>query len=250
MSRRIDINEVLADPEERRELMIRTIIATQAREGIHVTREEAERAYRVIQEEIARSHGGRVANPGAMHRNDAASEAAAKKTFNRFHSRKPSTGVFPFHRNKEPNIHLEDIDWPTDIVAVGPAMRTLYRSDKWHKVGKTTDYFHDHDKRGVTFYAPADHYPECELAALPFDWPEDVMLIGECIGFVIRPDDTGEITEGITKGKNILVASPDGWVDPRRPNRVFLAIINLDGGGVEGIIDGKNLRITSHGIEG
>jgi hypothetical protein len=31
---------------------------------------------------------------------------------------------------------------------------------------------------------------------------------------------------------------------------VFLAIINLSGGGVEGIIDGGNLRITSHGIEG
>jgi hypothetical protein len=52
------------------------------------------------------------------------------------------------------------------------------------------------------------------------------------------------------KGKNILVASPDGWIDPKKPNRVFLAIINLDGGGVEGIIDGGNLRITAHGIEG
>jgi len=76
------------------------------------------------------------------------------------------------------------------------------------------------------------------------------MLIGECIGFVIRPEDTGEITEGVMKGKNILVASPDGWVNPKKPNRVFLAIINLNGGGVEGIIDGPNLRLTPHGIEG
>jgi hypothetical protein len=46
------------------------------------------------------------------------------------------------------------------------------------------------------------------------------------------------------------VSSPDAWVNKKHPNHVFLAIINLDGGGVEGLITGPRLRITSHGIEG
>jgi hypothetical protein len=42
---RVDIKSILADPEQRKELMVRTIIATQAREGIVTTREQAEAAY-------------------------------------------------------------------------------------------------------------------------------------------------------------------------------------------------------------
>lgn len=42
---RVKIREILADPVERRELMVQAIIALQAREGIEVTREQAEQAY-------------------------------------------------------------------------------------------------------------------------------------------------------------------------------------------------------------
>lgn len=45
---RIDIRALLADPVLRRELMVRVIIATQAREGIVTTREQAEAAYDAI----------------------------------------------------------------------------------------------------------------------------------------------------------------------------------------------------------
>jgi hypothetical protein len=43
--RRVNIKEILSDPGLRRELFIRLIIATQAREGIETTWEQAERAY-------------------------------------------------------------------------------------------------------------------------------------------------------------------------------------------------------------
>lgn len=45
MSRRVDIRAILRDPALKRELMVRTIIATQAREGIETTRQQAEAAY-------------------------------------------------------------------------------------------------------------------------------------------------------------------------------------------------------------
>jgi len=43
--------DLLADPDKRKELMIRVIIATQAREGIDTTREQAESAYEKLQGE-------------------------------------------------------------------------------------------------------------------------------------------------------------------------------------------------------
>ena len=42
---RVDIRRILRDPALRRELMVGVIIATQAREGIETTREQAEAAY-------------------------------------------------------------------------------------------------------------------------------------------------------------------------------------------------------------
>ncbi len=46
--RRIDIKAILADPDLRRELMVSTIQATQAREGIDTTKEQAERAWDAV----------------------------------------------------------------------------------------------------------------------------------------------------------------------------------------------------------
>ncbi|MHB0980217.1 MAG: BREX-1 system adenine-specific DNA-methyltransferase PglX [Thermoleophilia bacterium] len=48
--RRVDIRGILADPDLRRELMVPTIQATQAREGVETSREQAERAYYVVTE--------------------------------------------------------------------------------------------------------------------------------------------------------------------------------------------------------
>jgi hypothetical protein len=47
--KRIDIRAVLQDEALRRELMVETIIAIQARERIETTREQAEAAYDKIQ---------------------------------------------------------------------------------------------------------------------------------------------------------------------------------------------------------
>jgi hypothetical protein len=43
--RRVDIKAILADPEQRRRLMVGVIVATQAREGIETTAEQAAEAY-------------------------------------------------------------------------------------------------------------------------------------------------------------------------------------------------------------
>ncbi len=51
MRRRLDIKAILADPKQRRHLMVQTIIATQAREGIVTTQEQAEAAYDKVQRE-------------------------------------------------------------------------------------------------------------------------------------------------------------------------------------------------------
>jgi hypothetical protein len=171
--------------------------------------------------------------------------SAAQKTFERFHARPAKKAVFPFNAAKDGSFLLPKfVQFPAKVRKVGNAVRVLYESDKWNSVGKTVEYYHDHGK-GVMFYEPAEDGSE----TFPHRYPDEICLIGECIGLVVAPFGE-EIAEGIMQGSNILVASPDGWIDKMRHNRVFLAIINLDGGGVEGLIDGGNLRITSHGIEG
>lgn len=47
---RVNLKAILADPDLRRKLMVQTIQATQAREGIETTTEQAERAYYVVTE--------------------------------------------------------------------------------------------------------------------------------------------------------------------------------------------------------
>ena len=47
---RVNVRAILADPDLRRKLMVRTIQATQAREGIETTEEQAERAYYAVTE--------------------------------------------------------------------------------------------------------------------------------------------------------------------------------------------------------
>ena len=245
-NRRIDVRSIFDDPVKRRKLMIQLIIATQAREGIETTWEQAEAAYDKVQEELRT--GRRVSNPGLPMNN------AALATFKRFHSRKTDEPVYPFHHGDESVICLEHLEWPEQTYLFGEAMRTLYESDKWQAPGKTVQYFHDHDAGRVRFLVPeleAEQHGGLDPVDMPCDWPDEVTLIGECIGFVVRPLKTNKITEGVMHGKNILVCSPDGWLDPRNPQRVFLAIINMKGKGrVEAIIEGGGLRITSHGIEG
>src|SRR4051794_39376902 len=48
--KRVDIRAILADPDLRRELMIPALQATQAREGIETSHDQAERAYYVVTE--------------------------------------------------------------------------------------------------------------------------------------------------------------------------------------------------------
>lgn len=49
--RRVNIKAILANTSARRDLIVRTIIATQAREGITTTRAQAEAAYDLVQKE-------------------------------------------------------------------------------------------------------------------------------------------------------------------------------------------------------
>jgi hypothetical protein len=50
---RVDIRAILANPKLRRELMISTIIATQAREGIDTTHAQASDAYDKVRAEVS-----------------------------------------------------------------------------------------------------------------------------------------------------------------------------------------------------
>ena len=64
-NRRVDLRGILAKSDLRRELMLRTLQATQAREGIETTREQAERAYYVVTEaENAASSTSSGSGPG------------------------------------------------------------------------------------------------------------------------------------------------------------------------------------------
>ena len=49
-NKRVNVKAILADPDLRRKLMVSTIQATQAREGIDTTKEQADRAYYVVSE--------------------------------------------------------------------------------------------------------------------------------------------------------------------------------------------------------
>ena len=54
---RVDIKKILANPDLRRKIMVSTIIATQAREGIETTKEQAKQAYDKILKEKEIKHG-------------------------------------------------------------------------------------------------------------------------------------------------------------------------------------------------
>jgi hypothetical protein len=62
--KRYNMKKILADPKLRRELIIQSTIATQAREGIIVTREEAESSYDEVMKETGARH-----SPGPSSRN-------------------------------------------------------------------------------------------------------------------------------------------------------------------------------------
>ena len=62
MTQKHDIKKLLSDPVKRKALMVSTIIATQAREGIVTTAEQASAAYDTIQAEKA-EHGGGASGP-------------------------------------------------------------------------------------------------------------------------------------------------------------------------------------------
>ena len=57
--KRVPINEILADQQLRRDLMVGVIQAIQAREGINTTVVQAERAYDRVQAERGKSNGSR-----------------------------------------------------------------------------------------------------------------------------------------------------------------------------------------------
>jgi len=52
-TKRVDLKAILADADLRRRLMVSTIRATQAREGIETSQEQAERAYDAVRQEKA-----------------------------------------------------------------------------------------------------------------------------------------------------------------------------------------------------
>lgn len=75
-ARRIDMRALLADPVKRKALMVDCIIATQAREGIETTREQAEAAYENVQAEIRAS---RTASDPRTSSGPARSRGAARR---------------------------------------------------------------------------------------------------------------------------------------------------------------------------
>ena len=73
-NKRVNVKAILADPDLRRKLMVSTIQATQAREGIDTTEEQADRAYYVVSEgeraaffDLERFRGGKKGEPDRRH---------------------------------------------------------------------------------------------------------------------------------------------------------------------------------------
>jgi hypothetical protein len=87
--KRVNVKGILSDPDLRRKLMVSTIQATQAREGIETSREQADRAYQVVTEgekgaffDLAKH---RLGSDGRDHRHEAfASELAREVQTDRF----------------------------------------------------------------------------------------------------------------------------------------------------------------------
>ncbi len=73
-NKRVNVKAILADPDLRRKLMVSTIQATQAREGIDTTEEQADRAYYVVSEgeratffDLERFRGGKKGEVDRRH---------------------------------------------------------------------------------------------------------------------------------------------------------------------------------------
>jgi len=176
--------------------------------------------------------------------------AEAEQGFSRFHSRPAGQSVYPYLRKKQGVWNQSiTIPRPDEMGILGRAKTTLYESDKWHEPGDTIKYYHNHG-RGVQFWERLGTRDELVQEPFPYEFPEDVWVIGECIGLDVIPHWSRKKVAAKMKGRNTLVASPDGWVDPRRPNRCFLAVLNRNRNIIEVMIAGGNLRITAHGIEG
>src|SRR5687767_11185155 len=73
-NRRVDIKRILSDPALRRKLMVETIQATQAREGIETTEEQADKAYYIVTEAEQASIFGLTPFRGGKEKADAREE--------------------------------------------------------------------------------------------------------------------------------------------------------------------------------
>lgn len=185
---------------------------------------------------------------------------AAREAFERFHSREAGEPVYPFD-GEDAGEFEHGVKIAPAWCIVGRALRVLYRSDKWHRPGKTTDYYHDHGQGPTTrelvsevrFWLPAgDKLAKgFEEAELPYEWPEAVTILGQCIGWVFREHDAegDEVVEG-EPDRSLLVASPDGYVSEKDPERCFLAVVGARSGKLEAFIEGPELRNTAEGIDG
>lgn len=173
--------------------------------------------------------------------------ANAKKLFETFHDKPAGTPVYPFEGSDEGEKVFDARLAP--MCCAGHAVRVMYRSDKWEEPGVTHDYYHDHDRGKVKLWLPAKRGQKAEK--FPYEWPEAVTHLGECINWFYQPDGAGVdgIIEVEPKG-HILVSAPCGFIDPLYPENVFLAIIREKDGHIAALLEGSTLRLTSHGIEG
>jgi len=182
----------------------------------------------------------------------------ARDTFKSFHKRDAGTPVYPFDGGDIGEFHIP-AGMP-QMVHLGRAIRTCYTSDKWHEPGKVVSYYHDHgpeDGKGVltgankvAFYAPQDFFPEEKAKNPPVKWPDELVLLGSCDEWFVQPDTGDEKLVHGSCENSILLCSPYGWVSKKHPERVFLVIVEVPSGHVEGIIDGPGLIVTPAGIEG
>jgi hypothetical protein len=177
-------------------------------------------------------------------------------TFRTFHDRAMEP-VYPFENNSDSMIHFDAV--LPKMAHVGRAIRVLYESDKWSLVGDTTGYYHDHgpddgavvfsSKNNVKLYAPQKYVPKHrKVSKFPVRWSKELVLLGTCGGWY-ADDGSDELVEAEVKN-SILVCSPFGFVSKKNPERVWLAVIDIDSGVVECLISGPGLTVTCHGIVG
>lgn len=165
-----------------------------------------------------------------------------------------------FHKKQPIRVVELRHELPTQLSEIGDALAVMYRTDKWKADGDDEDYKHLHDRsenkpyepgKGVRLYIPSRLVPRGisgKRSGPPVRYPQSLTLLGRCLGFFVRPDDTEEIFEIDRLKHSYLFCSPSGNM-----LAVYAAEPEPNQDGAQGflcVMAGGKLRVIGDGIDG